>query len=150
MDLKAFDGINKILKKALRADPGIKKVILTDRTGSTIAHASKSLEYLVEIDELGAIASHIFLGNEQLGQKLDLDSVNIITLEYDEGKLRIGACGNGIVCFYTDEASCMIRLIMKSMESELKELIDRYLKDPIIDVIKLNKIVSEMSNEINP
>ncbi|NVM52347.1 MAG: roadblock/LC7 domain-containing protein [Candidatus Helarchaeota archaeon] len=143
MDLKAFDDINDVLKKALKADPGIKKIILTDRTGITIAHASKSLEYLVEIDELGVIASHIFCASKELGQNLELSDLSIITLEFDDGRIRIAACGNGIISFFTERDVCVIRLLLKSLENELIELIDKYLKDPIIEAHKLNKMLSE-------
>ena len=118
MDLKAFDEIHSLLEKALEANPGIKKIILTDRSGITIAHASKSLEYLVEIDELGAVATHIFSANENLGQDLELNDLQLMTLEYDEEKVRIAACGKGILCFCTDIDFCIIRLLLKSLEPE--------------------------------
>lgn len=143
MDLKAFDEIHKLLEKALKSDPGIKKIILTDRSGVTIAHASKSFEYLVEIDELGAIASHSFIANQNLGQDLKLQDLNLMTLEFDEGKVRVAAIGKGILCFYTDIDVCIIKLLLKSLQDELKELIDKYLKDPLIDAFKLNEILSK-------
>lgn len=46
MDIKAFD---KILSDVIKAESGIKKVILVDRTGLTIAHVSKFSYYPVDI-----------------------------------------------------------------------------------------------------
>ncbi len=148
MDLKAFDEIHELLEKALKTEPGIKKIILTDRAGVTIAHASQSLEYLVEIDELGAIASHSFIANQNLGQELELNGLNFMTLEFDEGKVRIAAIGKGILCFYTDLDVCIIKLLLRSLEDELKELIEKYLKDPLIDAFKLNELLSKSFTEI--
>ena len=143
MDLEAFDAIENVLKKVLTTDPGIKKVILTDRTGFTIAHASRSLEYLIEIDEVGAIASHIFCASEDLGQNLDLSALDFISLNFDEGTIRIAACGKGIICFYTEQEVRVLKLTLKNLENELKDLIDKYLKDPIGEAYKLNTLLSK-------
>ena len=52
-DPKAFD---RILTEIIRQDKGIKKVILVDKTGLTIANVSKLSYYPVDVDSIGAIA----------------------------------------------------------------------------------------------
>ncbi|MHA1264653.1 MAG: hypothetical protein ACTSRS_05380 [Candidatus Helarchaeota archaeon] len=132
MNLRAFDAIHRLLEQTLKANPTIKRIILTDRMGITIAHASKVLEYLVEIDELGAIASHVFCAKQKGETHPDPTGLTLITFELDEGKIWLAACGEGILCFYTDQDNCTIKMLLRDLEPKLKELIAQYLKDPII------------------
>ncbi len=86
MDTKNFD---EILSRIIKSESGIKKVILVDRTGLTIAHVSKFSYYPVDIDGIGAIASAIFCAAETQGQSLELGELSIVTSEFEKGKSHL-------------------------------------------------------------
>jgi predicted regulator of Ras-like GTPase activity (Roadblock/LC7/MglB family) len=136
MDVKSFD---RILAKIIKAEPGIKKVILADRTGLTIAHVSKFSYYPVDVDGIGAIASAVFCASEEQGKSLDIGSLTIVTSEFDDGKIFAANCGtSGVLCIITDKDVNigMIRLVMKSASTELDKVLAEFLgeKPPIEDV----------------
>ena len=58
INVKAFDNV---LSKIIKAEAGIRKVILVDRTGLTIAHVSKFSYFPIDVDGVGAIASAVFV-----------------------------------------------------------------------------------------
>ena len=126
MDVKSFD---RILAKIIKAEPGIKKVILADRTGLTIAHVSKFSYYPVDVDGIGAIASAVFCASEEQGKSLDIGALNIVTSEFDDGKIFASSCGQGVLCIITDKDVNigMIRLVMKSASSELEGVLAEFL-----------------------
>ncbi|MDD1777798.1 MAG: roadblock/LC7 domain-containing protein [Candidatus Helarchaeota archaeon] len=137
MDVKSFD---RILAKIIKAEPGIKKVILADRTGLTIAHVSKFSYYPVDVDGIGAIASAVFCASEEQGKSLDIGNLQIVTSEFDDGKIFAsntgqGAGSSGVLCIITDKDVNigMIRLVMKSASSELDKVLAEFLgeKPPI-------------------
>jgi len=49
----------------IKSDSGIKKVILVDRTGLTIASISKFSYFPADVDGIGAIASAVFCASEE-------------------------------------------------------------------------------------
>ncbi len=126
IDVKAFD---KILSRIIKSEPGIKKVILADRTGLTIAHVSKFSYYPVDVDGIGAIASAVFCASEEQGKSLDIGALNIVTSEFDDGKIFASSCGQGVLCIITDKDVNigMIRLVMKSASSELEGVLAEFL-----------------------
>ncbi|MBD3228558.1 MAG: hypothetical protein GF329_10255 [Candidatus Lokiarchaeota archaeon] len=126
MDVKAFD---KILARIIKSEPGIKKVILADRTGLTIAHVSKFSYYPVDVDGIGAIASAVFCASEEQGRSLEIGDLNIVTSEFQEGKIFAAATGQGVLCIITDKDVNigMIRLVMKSASSELQDVLSEFL-----------------------
>lgn len=126
MDVKAFD---KILARIIKSEPGIKKVILADRTGLTIAHVSKFSYYPVDVDGIGAIASAVFCASEEQGKSLDIGSLNIVTSEFNDGKIFAASCGQGVLCIITDKDVNigMIRLVMKNASSELEKVLAEFL-----------------------
>ncbi|HUX99781.1 MAG TPA: roadblock/LC7 domain-containing protein [Candidatus Deferrimicrobium sp.] len=132
MDVKSFD---RILAKIIKAEPGIKKVILADRTGLTIAHVSKFSYYPVDVDGIGAIASAVFCASEEQGKSLDIGNLTVVTSEFDDGKIFAASCGQGVLCIITDKDVNigMIRLVMKSASSELDKVLAEFLgeKPPI-------------------
>ena len=126
MDVKAFD---KILARIIKSEPGIKKVILADRTGLTIAHVSKFSYYPVDVDGIGAIASAVFCASEEQGKSLDIGNLNIVTSEFYDGKIFAASCGQGVLCIITDKDVNigMIRLVMKNASSELEKVLSEFL-----------------------
>ncbi len=128
LNTKSFD---KILSKVIKSEQGIKKVILVDRTGLTIAHVSKFSYYPVDIDGIGAIASAVFCASEEQGKNLELGQLQIVTSEFDQGKIFAASCGRGVLCLISDSDVNigLIRLIMKRSGEELKEILDEVLAE---------------------
>ena len=89
---------NKILSKIIKSESGIKKVLLVDRTGLTIAHVSKFSYYPVDVDGIGAIASAVFCASEEQGRNLELGELSIVTSEFNSGKIFAASCGKGVLC----------------------------------------------------
>ena len=108
---------NIILSKIIKSESGIKKVILVDRTGFTIASVSKFSYFPVDSDGIGAIASAVFCACEEQGKNLDLGELEIFTSEFSGGKIFASSCGpKGILTLITDPDINigLIRLILKS------------------------------------
>ncbi|MHA2338445.1 MAG: hypothetical protein ACXACX_14155 [Candidatus Hodarchaeales archaeon] len=80
-----------VLTKVLKADQGIKKAILVDRTGLT--------------------------------------GLNIVTSEFDTGKIFAVSTGRGVLCVITDPSINLgiIRLVMKRASKDLAEKLDTFL-----------------------
>ncbi len=125
-DPKAFD---KILTEIIRQDKGIKKVILVDKTGLTIANVSKLSYYPVDVDSIGAIASAVFCASEEQGKNLQIGELEIVTSEFSEGKIFASACGKGVLCVVSEaEVNIgLIRLVMKKQGVQLSDELDKFL-----------------------
>lgn len=139
IDLKSFD---KILSKVIKSETGIKKVILVDRTGLTIAHVSKFSYYPVDIDGIGAIASAVFSASEEQGKNLDIGDLDLVTSEFNDGKIFAASCGKGVLCVVTDHDVNigMIRLVMKKTSDELREVLEEFLAEkPMVPEVAAEK-----------
>ena len=125
-DPKAFD---KILTEIIRQDKGIKKVILVDKTGLTIANVSKLSYYPVDVDSIGAIASAVFCASEEQGKNLQIGELEIVTSEFSEGKIFASACGKGVLCVVSEaEVNIgLIRLVMKKQGVQLAAELEKFL-----------------------
>jgi len=129
IDTKSFDNI---LSKIIKSESGIKKVILVDRTGLTIAGASKFSYFPAIVDGIGAVASAVFCGSEEQGKLLDLGELEIVTSEFSGGKVFTASCGlKGVLTLISDPDINigLIRLILKRSGDKLKELLDGFLSD---------------------
>jgi predicted regulator of Ras-like GTPase activity (Roadblock/LC7/MglB family) len=126
-DVKAFD---RVLGNVMKSEPGIKKVILVDKTGLTIAHVSKFTYQPVDVDGIGAIASAVFCASEEQGKSLEIGDLKIVTSEFDNGKIFAASCGKGVICVITDgEINIgMIRLVLKKSADELQKILDEFLE----------------------
>ncbi len=125
-DPKTFD---KILTDVIRQEKGIRKVILVDKTGLTIANVSKLSYYPVDVDSIGAIASAVFCASEEQGKNLQIGELEIVTSEFSEGKIFASACGKGVLCVVSEESVNigMIRLVMKKQGAQLADELDKFL-----------------------
>jgi predicted regulator of Ras-like GTPase activity (Roadblock/LC7/MglB family) len=125
-DPKVFD---KILTEIIRQDKGIKKVILVDKTGLTIANVSKLSYFPIDTDSIGAIASAVFCASEEQGKNLQIGELEIVTSEFSEGKIFASSCGKGVLCVVSEsEVNIgLIRLIMKKQGVQLAEELDKFL-----------------------
>ena len=149
-DPKAFD---KILTEIIRQDKGIKKVILVDKTGLTIANVSKLSYYPVDVDTIGAIASAVFCASEEQGKNLQIGELEIVTSEFSEGKIFASACGKGVLCVVSEaEVNIgLIRLVMKKQGVQLADELDKFLaveplspKDSELDEEDLKSALAEL------
>jgi len=149
-DPKAFD---KILTEIIRQDRGIKKVILVDKTGLTIANVSKLSYYPVDVDSIGAIASAVFCASEEQGKNLQIGELEIVTSEFSEGKIFASACGKGVLCVVSEaEVNIgLIRLVMKKQGVQLANELDKFLaveplspKDSELDEEDLKSALAEL------
>ena len=84
----------KILAKIIKAECSVNKVILTDRLGRVVSFVSKFSSPTRNLDELGATAIAVLYAAKLLAESSDLGSLNIITWEYDDGKIFLGPAGN--------------------------------------------------------
>ena len=125
-DPKVFD---KILTEIIRQEKGIKKVILVDKTGLTIANVSKLSYYPVDVDSIGAIASAVFCASEEQGNNLQIGQLEIVTSEFSEGRIFASACGKGVLCVVSeaDVNIGMVRLVMKKQGKQLADELDEFL-----------------------
>ncbi len=125
-DPRIFD---KILTEVIRQEKGIRKVILVDKTGLTIANVSKLSYYPVDVDSIGAIASAVFCASEEQGKNLQIGELEIVTSEFSEGKIFASACGKGVLCVVSEESVNigMIRLVMKKQGAQLADELDKFL-----------------------
>ena len=129
IDTKSFDNI---LSKIIKSESGIKKVILADRTGLTIASVSKFSYFPADVDGIGAITSAVFCASEEQGKSLELGDLEIITNEFLGGKIFASSCGpKGVLTLISDPDINigLIRLILKRSGDELKEILDEFLSD---------------------
>ena len=122
---------NKILSKIIKSESGIKKVILVDRTGLTIAHVSKFSYIPMDVDGIGAIASAVFCASEEQGRNLELGELEIVTSEFDGGKIFAASTCKGVLCLISDVDVNLglIRLVLKRSGEELKEVLDEFLSE---------------------
>lgn len=118
-----------VLTKVLKADQGIKKAILVDRTGLTVAHVSRFSYYASDADSIGVIASAVFCASEEQGSSLNIGGLNIVTSEFDTGKIFAVSTGRGVLCVITDPSINLgiIRLVMKRASKDLAEKLDTFL-----------------------
>ncbi len=130
--LKEFD---RALGQVVKADSAIKKCILVDRTGLTIAHVSRYSASAVDVDGIGAIASAVFCASEEQGRNLDIGELLMVSSEFDEGKIFAASCGRGVLCVITDpEVNIgLVRLVMKKATDDLKALLQEFLAEKPIE-----------------
>jgi len=129
IDTKSFDNI---LSKIIKSESGIKKVILVDRTGLTIASVSKFSYFPADVDGIGAIASAVFCASEEQGKNLELGNLEIVTSEFGGGKIFASSCGpKGVLTLISDPDINigLIRLILKRSGDELKEILNEFLAE---------------------
>jgi predicted regulator of Ras-like GTPase activity (Roadblock/LC7/MglB family) len=129
VNTQSFD---KILSKIIKSESGIKKVILVDRTGLTIASVSKFSYFPADVDGIGAIASAVFCASEEQGKNLELGGLDIVTSEFSGGKIFAASCGpRAVLCLISDpEINIgLIRLILKRSGEELEDLLEGFLTE---------------------
>jgi len=120
------------LSKIIKSESGIKKVILVERTGLTIASVSKFSYVPIDVDKTGAIASEVFCACEEQGKKLELGDLELVMSEFTGGKIFASSCGPKRVLILISGPDINISLInlkLKRLGDELKEFFDELLSD---------------------
>jgi len=115
------------LSKIIKSESGIKKVILVERTGLTIASVYKFSYISADVDSIGATASKVFSACEEQGKNLELGDLELMTSEFTGGKIFASSCGPKVVLTLIsgpDINTSSIRLKLKSSRDELKEILD--------------------------
>lgn len=128
IDTKSFD---HILSKVLNSESGIKKVILVDRTGLTIASVSKFSYFPGDVEGIGAIAGAVFSATEEQGECLKLGGLQIVTSEFSEGKIFSSGCGSSAVIVIISDPDInigLIRLILVRITAELQEILEGFFR----------------------
>ena len=118
---------NDFLSKIIKSESGIKKVILVERTGLTIASVYKFSYIPADVDSVGATASKVFSACEEQGKNLELGDLELMTSEFTGGKIFASSCGPKVVLTLIsgpDINTSSIRLKLKSSRDELKEILD--------------------------
>ncbi|MGQ4914537.1 MAG: roadblock/LC7 domain-containing protein [Candidatus Asgardarchaeia archaeon] len=145
----AEEVFKEALSEIIKGESGIKKVILVDKSGLTIAHVTKFSYYPVDVESIGAIASAVFGASEEQGKNLQIGELEIVTSEFTNGKIFAASCGAGILCVITDSNVNigMVRFLMQKTANKLKKMLEDFLaakpfpsseegSSPIKDVLK--------------
>ncbi|MCK4848226.1 MAG: roadblock/LC7 domain-containing protein [Candidatus Heimdallarchaeota archaeon] len=145
------DDIHRELTRLLKSDTSIKITLLGDRTGLTIARASRLLVSetmgAFDLESIGAIASAVFCGAAEQGSALTLGSLGIMLAEFSDGKIltaQSGERGVLVVVAESDAQLGLIRMRMKESSESLSNLMDR-LTEPSAVKIKKPESQSIMS-----
>ncbi|MCD6514513.1 MAG: roadblock/LC7 domain-containing protein [Candidatus Odinarchaeota archaeon] len=125
----AEDMFERILSDIIKGESGIKKVILVDRSGLTISHVSRDVGSPVDIESIGAIASAVFGASEEQGKNLRIGKLDLVTSEFENGKIFAASCGQGILTVVTDNNVNigMVRYLMQKTSEKLKKVLDEFL-----------------------
>ena len=92
------------------------------------------LDYFpIDVDGVGAIASAVFVASEEQGINLDLGELDIVSSEFNKGKIFAASCGKGILCVITDnEVNIgLVRLVLKKEAAEIERLLNKFLAEKI-------------------
>lgn len=122
--------IDEILNKILRSSPGIRYVLIMDRTGITISSVEKfNTDKSMNIERLGAIAGAVYQAVEEQGECLNYGEIDSQVTEYNKGFIFSTSAGEGILCVATDKNTNMglIRNVMKKYRTVLSTILIRYL-----------------------
>jgi predicted regulator of Ras-like GTPase activity (Roadblock/LC7/MglB family) len=114
--------INQILQQIGQSVPGIKHVVLMDKTGLMVAVFSKYVFKQVDIDAVGAIMGAVFQAAEEESNSLDFGGLEIQINEFKNGFRFAVACEEiGVLCVVTDKdvQIGLVRGAMKKYASTL-------------------------------
>ena len=126
------NSIDNILTRIIKTESGIKKVLLIDKSGLTIASASQFSYFPTNMDGIGAISSAVFIATEEQGKNLELDSLQIVTCEFSGGKIFTSGCGSEAVLALISDPDVnigLIRLLLKRSVAELEESLNSFFSD---------------------
>lgn len=141
------DEIHKNLTRLLKSDMSIKVTLLGDRTGLTIARASRLLVSetmgAFDLESIGAIASAVFCGAAEQGSALTLGALGVMLAEFTDGKILTGAVGERGVLVVVAESDAQLGLIRVKMKESSEKLSSHMDKITEPSAIKVKKPESE-------
>ena len=150
--------VNTILSKIQRAHTSVAVVILSDRTGLTIARVARLLvkETLgdYDLESIGAIGSAVFMGASEQGNTLSLGTLELMIAEFGEGKILTSQCGpNGILIVVTDDSTQLglVRVQIRDASKHLGGLMTEIQTQddrPLLDKDAENKSIMEALKEL--
>ena len=130
MQEKDEDLLDEILNEILRSSPGVRYVLLMDRTGLSISYTVKfKTDKEMNVERLGAIAGAVFQAVEEQGDCVDYGETLSQITEYEQGFIFSMSAGDGILCVVTEQRVNMglIRTSMKRYRGRLAKILSRYL-----------------------
>ena len=137
------DEINRELTRLLKSDTSVKVTLLGDRTGLTIARASRLLVSetmgTFDLESIGAIASAVFCGAAEQGSALTLGELGIMLAEFSDGKIltaQSGERGILVVVAESDAQLGLIRVRMKESSKALSSLMDKIAEPSAVKIKK--------------
>ncbi|MHA2226797.1 MAG: roadblock/LC7 domain-containing protein [Candidatus Hodarchaeales archaeon] len=137
------DDINRELTRLLKSDTSVKVTLLGDRTGLTIARASRLLVSetmgAFDLESIGAIASAVFCGAAEQGSALTLGELGIMLAEFADGKIltaQSGERGVLVVVAESDAQLGLIRVRMKESSEKLSDLMDKMAEPSAVKMKK--------------
>lgn len=121
--------VDSILKKILESERGIKRLIISDNNGLTIASVSKSLYLPVDVDGIGAISGVNFYAYEKAGKEQGLAELDTITCEFTEGTVFSVSVGKGVLILVSEPGINIgiIRLILGRFRDIIRGILERLL-----------------------
>jgi predicted regulator of Ras-like GTPase activity (Roadblock/LC7/MglB family) len=137
------DEIHRELTRLLKSDTSIKVTLLGDRTGLTIARASRLLVSetmgAFDLESIGAIASAVFCGAAEQGSALALGGLGLMLAEFTDGKIltaEVGTRGVLVVVAESDAQLGLIRVRMKESSDSLVSMMDKITEPSAIKIKK--------------
>jgi predicted regulator of Ras-like GTPase activity (Roadblock/LC7/MglB family) len=134
--------INAELSQLLKSDTSIKVTLLGDRTGLTIARASRLLVSetmgAFDLESIGAIASAVFCGAAEQGSALTLGDLSVMLAEFTDGKILTAQSGDRgilVVVAEPDAQLGLVRVRMKETSEALATLMGK-LTEPAVKIKK--------------
>lgn len=134
--------INAELSRLLKSDTSIKVTLLGDRTGLTIARASRLLVSetmgAFDLESIGAIASAVFCGAAEQGSALALGNLAVMLAEFTDGKILTAQSGDRgilVVVAEPDAQLGLVRVRMKETSEALAMLMGK-LTEPAVKIKK--------------
>jgi len=118
----------EFLKGMITKDSSIKQLILVDRAGVPITHASREKEDPIDISSVGTVAMAVMSAIELQANDLKLGEVAAVSSDLDKGKIFVSALSNAILCMVSspDANIGMIRHLIKSSRKELDALLKEF------------------------
>jgi len=108
--------INQILQQIGQSVPGIRHVILMDKTGLMVAVFSKYVFKQIDLDAVGAIMGAVFQAAEEESNSLEFGGLEIQINEFKTGFRFAVACEDiGVLAVVTDK-DVQIGLVRASMK----------------------------------
>jgi len=123
--------LKQILSTILRSSPGIRAVVLVDRTGLLIMSEHKfATDPSFDLERMGAIAGALFQAGEEQGETLNYGEMELQISEYKFGILVCISCGTGVLCVSSDKNIQMglLRTMLKKFSPNLANILKDFLE----------------------